>query len=47
MKKAGQYAAEMMKQCVHLLDKYPVPLSTIADVSIYLLPRWYGLFLKV
>ncbi|XP_064459901.1 uncharacterized protein LOC135370141 [Ornithodoros turicata] len=31
MKKAGMIAAELMKQCVHLLDKYPVPLSTIAD----------------
>lgn len=31
MKKAGQLAAELMKQCIHLLDKYPVPLSTIAD----------------
>ncbi|XP_064459935.1 uncharacterized protein LOC135370165 [Ornithodoros turicata] len=31
MKKAGEIAAELMKQCVHLLDKYPVPLSTIAD----------------
>ncbi|KAG0443087.1 hypothetical protein HPB47_015304 [Ixodes persulcatus] len=31
LKKAGQIASELMKQCIHLLDKYPVPLSTIAD----------------
>ncbi|XP_049521005.1 uncharacterized protein LOC119444074 [Dermacentor silvarum] len=31
MKKAGQIAAELMKQCVHLLDKHPMPLSMIAD----------------
>ncbi|XP_077507851.1 uncharacterized protein LOC144118967 [Amblyomma americanum] len=31
MKEAGEAATKLMKDCVHLLDKYPAPLSTIAD----------------
>ncbi|XP_077533321.1 uncharacterized protein LOC144145549 [Haemaphysalis longicornis] len=31
MKEAGEVASNLMKDCVHLLDKYPAPLSTIAD----------------
>ncbi|XP_075539394.1 uncharacterized protein LOC142574122 [Dermacentor variabilis] len=31
MKEAGEVATNLMKECVHLLDKYPAPLSTIAD----------------
>ncbi|KAH8038253.1 hypothetical protein HPB51_000226 [Rhipicephalus microplus] len=31
MKEAGEVATKLMKECVHLLDKYPTPISTIAD----------------